>query len=163
MSCVKCPELRHCVPPVGPTTADLFIIGQSPGENEADRGMPFVGPAGKVLNQLLEAAEIARDDCFISNAVKCHPPRNRPSTATEISNCRHHLVRELKYVRPRAVLCLGKDAWRVFEQRVPWGHGVQIMATVPRLLLSYHPAYWLRQGNADGFIALAPKLKEILS
>ena len=163
MACTKCPELGKCVPPVGPTTASLFIIGQSAGENEVDQGMPFVGPGGKLHNKLLEAAGVERADVFLTNAVHCHPPRNRESSADELDNCRPYLVAELLMVRPKAVLCVGKDGWRVFGKRIPWGHGVFIMKASPRVLVSYHPSYFLRQGNEEGFLKLADKVKEMLS
>jgi uracil-DNA glycosylase len=163
-ACKLCPGLGPCVASVGPSTPSLFVIGQSPGEREADCGVPFTGPAGQLLDNLLESAGVARAATYITNAAKCTPPGNRRLAPEELDNCRHHLVAELKLLKPRAILCLGRDAYRLFSQTLPWVHGALI--TYPymreRFLLSYHPAYFLRGGTPDVFLELAPKLKELV-
>jgi len=164
MACSKCPALGSCVPPVGPSNPSLFIIGQAPWETEVDVGIPFCGESGKLLDELLAAANIPRSTCFISNAVACQLPKDRrpcEPTTIELDNCRPFLVRQLLLLRPSAVLCLGRDAYRIFSKRVPWGDGI-VIKTKTRLLLSYHPSYWLRNNNPAGFLAIAPKLKELV-
>lgn len=162
MACTLCPDLGACVPSVGPSSPLLFIIGQSPGESEADTGIPFVGAAGDLLSRLLAEAGVPRSACFITNAVHCHPAKNRPSSPDELANCQQHLSAELELLRPPAVFCLGRDAYRIFSKRIPWGHGVYIPTAKPRVLLSYHPAYFLRQGDLSGFMALATRVKELV-
>ena len=163
MVCEACPNLGPCVPPIGPSDPLLFIIGQSPGREEVDAGMPFVGRAGGLLNELLVAAGIPRDRCFITNTVKCWPTNNRPSEADAIANCRKYLVAELKLLQPKALLCLGRDALRVFGALIPFHHGLRIMEGATKVLVSYHPAYYLRQsGMLHQFLGLADSLSEMV-
>jgi DNA polymerase len=164
MACRLCPQLGPCVPSQGPSAPLLFIVGQSPGEVEADHGAPFLGPSGALLDELLGMGKIPRSKCYITNAAKCAPPYNRPLTAQELLNCTHHLVAELKLIRPTALFLIGRDAYRLFSDRFPWNPGI-IFAHPQmreRLLCSKHPAYFLRQGNPKGFLEIAPTLHRLV-
>lgn len=143
----------------------LIVIGQSPGATEVAQRKPFVGPAGALLDQLLSAADVPRERCWITNAVKCHPPRNRPLVDREVRNCAPLLEREILAVQAPALLILGKDAWSSWEpirERMPFRHGFKLTNTVPRLLISRHPSFFMRNGTQSEFLALAPSLKEVV-
>lgn len=157
--------LGHYVLPQTCAEPLLIVIGQSPGSTEVMQRRPFVGPAGQLLDQLLEAAGVSRERCWITNAVKCNPPRNRPLLDLEVRNCAPKLEREFIAVEAPALLILGKDAWSSIDEireRIPFRHGFQLMNTVPRLLVSRHPSYFLRNGAGAEFTALAPKLREVV-
>jgi len=110
--CTKCPELvssrSQIVNGVGPIDADLALVGEGPGANEDEQGVPFVGRSGSVLNDTLSNLDYPREEVRITNTVRCRPPDNRDPRASERENCRPHLERELASVNPKAVLTLGK-------------------------------------------------------
>ncbi len=94
----------------GPTPCDIMVIGRDPGAEEDNEGRPFVGRSGQVLNELLQAAGIKRENVYISNLVKCRPPGNRPHTLEERTACRVYLDQEIAAVQPKAIITLGGDA-----------------------------------------------------
>ena len=94
----------------GPTPCDVMIIGRDPGEQEDKMGRPFVGRSGQLLNELLQAADLKREDVYISNICKCRPPGNRPHTPEERSACRVYLDQEITKVQPKVIITLGGDA-----------------------------------------------------
>ena len=110
--CERCPALvdsrSRIVNGTGPPTADLLFLGEAPGATEDERGEPFVGRSGDVLDDALRDAGLARADVRITNCVRCRPPDNRDPTAEELDNCRGHLVAELDAVDPELVVTLGK-------------------------------------------------------
>jgi len=110
--CERCPALvgsrSRIVNGVGPADADLVFVGEAPGAEEDERGEPFVGRSGGVLDDALRAAGLARADVRITNCVRCRPPDNRDPTAEELENCRGYLEAELAAVDPAAVVALGK-------------------------------------------------------
>jgi uracil-DNA glycosylase family 4 len=138
---------------VGNPKAELFFIGEGPGHDEDIQGIPFVGRAGKLLTQMIEAMGVARDDVYIANVVKCRPPENRQPEKDEVATCSPFLLRQLEVVRPKAIVCLGATAVRcllgadksISSVRGKWVdfRGIQMMAT-------YHPAYLLRNPAAKG-------------
>ena len=108
-SCRACPlcEGRHnLVFGVGNEHADLMFIGEGPGEQEDLQGLPFVGPAGKLLDSMLEMIDLDRSMVYIANMVKCRPPRNRDPQADEMAACRGWLDRQIALVNPRLIVCL---------------------------------------------------------
>ena len=120
----------------GPQNADIMLIGQNPGAEEERQGRPFVGRAGKYLDRVLKANGIKRDKVFITNVVKCKTPANRKPTAREIRDCIPLLVEQIKQVKPRVVVLMGKVAWGM-----PRLKGIKYIET-------YHPAAAMRFPNA---------------
>lgn len=170
-ACTLCKEhslreiLGPCVPPEPPpTNLLLMIVGQSPGYEETVEGRPFVGRSGQLLDELLGAAGIPRQLCYITNTVKCQPFGNRQLHPAEIQHCKPFLREEMIRLDPRAMLLLGKDAWSHFSRRIPWQHGFLLTAMRPRVLVSKHPSYFLRHGDAgrQEFLELGGKLRELV-
>lgn len=146
---------RHAVYADGSAAARLMIIGEGPGENEDATGTPFVGRAGELLNKMLGAIEVRREDVYIANTVKCRPtlddsgrPKNRPPTPDEMANCREYLDEQIQIVQPEIILCLGAPAAKSFlgknfvitRERGQWFPGP---GGIP-LIVTFHPAYVLR-------------------
>ena len=146
---------RNAVYGEGDACAALMVVGEGPGETEDQQGRPFVGRAGQLLEKMLAAIGLARDDVFIANTVKCRPTfddgvrlRNRPPTPDEMTNCRPYLDEQIDIIAPRAILCLGAPAAKSFlgpkfsisKQRGTWFDGP---AGIP-IIATFHPAYILR-------------------
>ncbi|MHB8410559.1 MAG: uracil-DNA glycosylase [Candidatus Acidiferrales bacterium] len=151
--CKLCEQRNKIVFGAGSATADLVFVGEGPGHDEDIQGLPFVGRAGKLLTQMIEAMGLRRDDVYIANVVKCRPPQNRAPEPDEIETCSPFLYRQLAVIRPKAVVCLGAIAFQsltgtkqpISRLRGQWleFRGIPLMAT-------YHPAYLLRNPNAKG-------------
>ena len=111
-ACERCDELVACrsriVNGTGPADAGLLFVGEAPGEHEDERGEPFVGRSGDVLDDGLREAGLGRGDVRITNCVRCRPPDNRDPTDAELANCRGYLEREIDRVDPEVVVTLGK-------------------------------------------------------
>ena len=131
----------------GNADADLMFVGEAPGFHEDKQGVPFVGAAGKLLEQLLGGIGLARDDVYIANVLKCRPPGNRDPMPEEIEACESHLWRQIELIQPRVVATLGNFATKLLSGK-PTGitrvHGQEQEATLGgrRVLLYplYHPA-----------------------
>jgi uracil-DNA glycosylase family 4 len=130
----------------GHAEAELAFVGEGPGQEEDLQGMPFVGPAGKLLDRMIAAMGYARDEVYVCNVVKCRPPENRTPRAEEAIACSKYLVPQLQAVAPRVIVALGRCAAEnlglagpVGPWRGRWGswQGIPVMPT-------YHPAYLLR-------------------
>lgn len=132
---------------VGNPAADWMIIGEAPGAEEDRRGEPFVGRAGKLLDEMLRAVGQSRDAVFIANILKCRPPGNRDPQADEASACREYLERQIAHVRPRIILAVGRiAAQQLLRTDAPVGRlrgRAHQLDDVP-LVVTYHPAYLLR-------------------
>ena len=102
---------KNAVPGEGQLSAKILFIGEAPGRNEDDKGRPFVGAAGKILDELLQKAGIERSRVFITNVVKCRPPGNRVPDEDEVSACRPYLERQLALIRPHVICILGRTAY----------------------------------------------------
>jgi DNA polymerase len=132
---------------VGNPQARLVLVGEAPGREEDERGEPFVGEAGRLLDRMLLAMGLSRADVYICNVLKCRPPNNRDPEADEVACCEPFLVRQLAAIRPQAIVALGRFAIHTLLQtKVPIGRlrgtwqqyqGIPLMPT-------YHPAYLLR-------------------
>jgi DNA polymerase len=112
-TCERCPlftSRTRAVFGAGNQAADVMVVGMAPGRDEDAAGIPFVGDAGKKLDALLEGAGFRRDDLYITNVVKCHPPGNRPLGPEEVSACAPFLDLQLALVKPRVVIAVGADA-----------------------------------------------------
>lgn len=132
---------------VGSPEADLVIVGEAPGDQEDLQGEPFVGPAGQLLNKMLEAIGFARQDVFICNTVKCHPPGNRDPQPAELAACRSFLDHQLHFLKPKLLLGLGKVAGQaLLGRQATLGsmRGVEHVFQGLPLRITYHPAALLR-------------------
>ena len=132
---------------VGNPEADWLIIGEAPGAEEDRRGEPFVGRAGKLLDEMLRAIGEARSSVFIANILKCRPPNNRDPKPDESASCRSYLERQIELVQPKIILAVGRiAAQQLLETDAPVGRmrgKVHRLGRVP-LIVTYHPAYLLR-------------------
>lgn len=156
-------ELRHCVQQcdrcvlsqsrkqtvfgVGNREADWMIIGEAPGAEEDRRGEPFVGRAGKVLDEMLRAIGQRRESVFIANTLKCRPPNNRDPSPAEAESCRDFLERQIALVQPKIILAVGKiAAQNLLGSDDPVGRmrGQSHDLNGVPLVVTYHPAYLLR-------------------
>ncbi len=151
IACERCPELcdsrSRIVNGVGPEDAGIVFVGEAPGATEDERGEPFVGRSGDVLDDALRDVGLARADVRITNCVRCRPPENRDPTDEELANCREYLERELELVDPDIVVTLGKvPSEHVLDRsvRITAEAGsvedVRLGGQSRRVLLSVHPA-----------------------
>ena len=132
---------------VGSTNADLMFIGEGPGYEEDQKGVPFVGPAGQLLTKIIEAISLNREDVYIANVVKCRPPQNRCPETTEIDACRPFLDRQIDAVRPKVICALGRvAALTVLDTTLGISkvRGKQYHYRGATVVPTYHPAYLLR-------------------
>jgi uracil-DNA glycosylase len=152
--CTRCKLHRHrnkIVFGVGNPKAELMFIGEGPGHDEDIKGLPFVGRAGQLLTQMIEAMGLTRDEVYIANVVKCRPPENRLPEKDEVSTCMPFLLRQIAAIQPKVIVCLGSCAAQnllntnksISRFRGEWCdfHGARLLAT-------YHPAYLLRNPHA---------------
>ena len=154
VNCANCPlgkSREHIVFGDGNAHARIVFVGEAPGAEEDKQGIPFVGAAGRLLNQMLEAVGLVRErDVYICNVLKCRPPQNRDPLPEEVETCSPYLLAQLSLIAPDIIVCLGRhaahallgvdSAMKDLRGRVlPW-HGMQVLVT-------YHPAYYLRNMN----------------
>lgn len=152
--CKKCPlwrTRRNPVPGEGNPDARLMFVGEAPGETEDATGRPFVGRAGKLLDRLIRGMGLRREEVYIANVLKCRPPGNRDPTEEEIENCLPFLVRQIKLIRPRIIVTLGRYSAAVISRLAGIRfRGITRERGVPRrisllgmeviFLPTYHPA-----------------------
>lgn len=132
---------------VGNPAADWMIVGEAPGAEEDRRGEPFVGRAGKLLDEMLRAVGLCRDAVFIANVLKCRPPRNRDPSKAEAAACRSYLEQQIAAVAPRLILVVGRiAAQELLGSTAPVGRlrGSEHDFNGTPLIVTYHPAYLLR-------------------
>ena len=108
--CGLCQTRHHVVFGVGPRNAEVMFIGEGPGEQEDLQGVPFVGPAGKLLDDMLSIIDLSRENCYIANIVKCRPPHNRDPLETEQEACIGYLRNQVALIQPKIIVCLGRVA-----------------------------------------------------
>lgn len=133
----------------GNESADWLLIGEAPGAEEDKQGKPFVGRAGKLLSSMLQAIGLEREQVFITNILKCRPPKNRDPLAEEVSACEEYLERQIHLIKPRIILALGRiAAQNLLNTKTPIG---KLRGKVYEygdnkipLIVTYHPAYLLR-------------------
>ena len=148
--CTRCPLYKTAtrgVPGSGNPKADFMCVGEAPGANEDEQGVPFVGAAGQLLTKILAAVNLSRDEVFITNVVKHRPPGNRNPAEDEIQACTPYLIRQLELIQPKVILALGTFAAQtLLNSKTPIGklrgevhryHGIPVVVT-------YHPAALLR-------------------
>ena len=166
--CTRCPlhkEKRNPVVGEGPEDAEVMLIGEAPGRKEDETGRPFVGPAGKLLDSLLEKAGLNRGDVYITNIVKCRPPGNRDPTEEEKRTCSPHLLSQISLINPKVVITLGRHSSEFLFSyfNLPWkgisrqhGKPVKVDTLFYHFILvpMYHPASALYRRN------LLPEIEE---
>jgi len=154
--CTACELAQNCtqkVPGVGNRQADLLIVGEGPGHDEDIRGEPFVGRSGQLLDRMLAAIGIAREQVYITNIVKCRPPNNRDPKHLEAQQCRAFLEAQIEQIEPKVILSVGRvSAHNLLASNLPVGKLIQQMHKLPGteipLKVTYHPAYLLRNPSA---------------
>ncbi len=150
-ACTLCETRNHTVPGVGDSHAALLFVGEAPGRDEDLVGEPFVGQAGQLLDKIIGALGLRRDRVYITNILKCRPPRNRDPNPEEVASCTPFLERQISALRPRMIVALGRPAARYLtgidaplarlRGRDHDFHGTPLVVT-------YHPAYLLRNPAA---------------
>lgn len=174
----ECPcELRHSakhvVPGIGSANADILFIGEAPGKKEDETGEPFVGAAGKFLNEMLGSVGLSRDDIYITNVVKYRPPNNRDPLPEEVAACWPWLRAQVELIDPKIIILLGRHALERFVpgKRISVEHGKAFRRNVPNLgtyvfYALYHPAAALYNGSMRETLmrdfARIPKILEML-
>jgi len=153
-ACRLCEERRHAVPGAGDRRARVVLVGEAPGAEEDRRGAPFVGPAGKFLDSLVERVGVRRDDVYVTNAVRCRPPGNRTPRADELRTCHDRwLEPELELVDARVVVLLGATALRALlgvGEPLDRVHGQVWGRDGRRYLATNHPAARMRFPHIGG-------------
>ena len=150
LSCRECPlcqQRRNVVFGTGDPESELMFIGEGPGEQEDRQGEPFVGPAGQLLDDMLEMIDLDRSRVYIANVVKCRPPRNRDPLNEEQAACRHWLDAQREIIRPKLIVCLGRIAAAAVIKpafKITREHGVWFDADGARAMAMYHPSALLR-------------------
>ena len=168
-SCRACSlgDTRHnLVFGVGNEQAEVMLIGEGPGEQEDLKGIPFVGPAGKLLDNMLEMIDLDRSKVYIANIVKCRPPRNRDPLNVEQEACRPWLDRQIALVDPKIIVCLGRIAAMSLikeDFRITREHGRWFDLGSRRIMATYHPSALLRDVDKrpEAFMDLRTLRKEI--
>jgi uracil-DNA glycosylase len=136
---------------VGNPKAELVFVGEGPGRDEDIQGEPFVGRAGKLLTQMIEAMSLRREDVYICNVVKCRPPENRLPERDEIAACSPYLARQLAVIQPKVICCLGACSAQTLlntNQGISRFRGEWFDYRGSKLIATYHPAYLLRNPPA---------------
>jgi len=138
---------KHAVPGEGPANADIMFIGEGPGFHENEQGRPFVGAAGKFLEELLASIGYQRDRVFICNVVKCRPPGNRDPLPDEIEACRAYLDRQIAAIHPKIIVTLGRYSMARFfgDAKISAIHGKAQLTDGRLLVAMFHPAAALHQ------------------
>lgn len=163
MLCPLCEKRKKVVFGVGNPQADLVLVGEAPGREEDEQGYPFVGEAGRLLDRILFAMKLSRQDVYICNVIKCRPPNNRDPQLEEIAACEQFLKQQLAAIKPKLIIALGRFAAQTLLQtKAPIsrlrGHWSQYQG-VP-LMPTFHPAYLLR--NPAGKREVWEDMKQVL-
>lgn len=152
-SCTKC-ELHHsrknAVPGEGPVDSDIMFIGEGPGFHENEQGRPFVGAAGKFLEELLSDIGLSREEVFISNVVKCRPPGNRDPLPVEVKTCTSNFLdRQIAAINPKVIVTLGRFSMNLLmpDSKISQVHGQAVKIHGRLVVPMYHPAAALHQGS----------------
>ena len=173
LSCTGCGlcETRHNVVfGVGRRDTDVLFVGEGPGEQEDLQGEPFVGPAGKLLDDMLSILDLDRNaNCYIANIVKCRPPRNRDPLETEQEACIGFLRNQVALIQPKIIVCLGRIAAKKLidpDFRITRQHGQWFRRGEFWMMATFHPSALLRDVSKrpeafDDLMSLRGKMKEL--
>ena len=172
-SCELKKTATQAVPGAGSPDAEIVFIGEAPGKKEDELGIPFVGSAGKFLDEMLGLINLKREDIYITNVVKYRPPNNRDPSPEEKSACREWLLEELKIISPKLIIFLGRHSMNNFfpELQISGAHGKLLIKSFKDISTKYffplyHPAAALYDGSMretlkDDFKKIPKVLKEI--
>ncbi|MBS1418702.1 MAG: uracil-DNA glycosylase [Firmicutes bacterium] len=165
-ACALSQGRRNLVFGVGREDAEVIFVGEGPGEQEDLKGEPFVGPAGQLLDTMLEIIGLDRSKVYIANIVKCRPPHNRDPLNIEQAACRTWLDRQIALINPKIIVCLGRIAAMAMikeDFRITREHGQWYERDGRRLIATYHPSALLRDPGKrpDAFMDLRELRKEI--
>ena len=168
--CGLCETRQHVVFGMGIEDADIMFVGEGPGEQEDLTGLPFVGPAGKLLDDMLSIIDLDRtSNCYIANIVKCRPPRNRDPMETEQDACIGYLRNQVALVKPKIIVCLGRiAAMRLIDRdfRITRQHGQWVCRNGVWMTAIYHPSALLRDVSKrpetfDDLLTIREKIQEV--
>ena len=167
--CGLCEKRHNVVFGVGNRNTDILFVGEGPGEQEDLKGEPFVGPAGKLLDDMLSIIDLDRTNCYIANIVKCRPPDNRDPLETEQDACIGYLRNQVALIRPKIIVCLGRvAAKRIIREnyRITREHGQWVEKNGVWMTAFYHPSALLRDVSKrpeafDDLISLRNKCREL--
>ena len=148
--CTKCAlqySRKLAVPGEGPAGAEIMFIGEGPGFHENEQGRPFVGAAGKYLDELLASINMKRSDVFITNVVKCRPPGNRDPLPEELEACNDYLERQVQAINPKVIVTLGRFSMAHYlpNAKISSVHGQATRVKGRTVIAMYHPAAALHQ------------------
>ena len=167
--CGLCETRNNVVFGIGNEQADVMFVGEGPGEQEDLQGIPFVGPAGKLLDDMLRIIDLNRNEnCYIANIVKCRPPRNRDPMETEQDACIGYLRNQTALIKPRIIVCLGRIAAKRLidpEYRITRQHGQWVQKNGIWMTAIYHPSALLRDVSKrpetfDDLLSIRAKILE---
>lgn len=167
--CVLCETRINVVFGVGRRDADVMFIGEGPGEQEDLKGEPFVGPAGKLLDDMLSIIDLDRENSYIANIVKCRPPGNRDPKEDEQNACIDYLRNQVALIQPKIIVCLGRiAAMKIIRPdfRITREHGTWIERNGIWMTAIYHPSALLRDLNKrpdtfEDLLSIREKIKEL--
>ena len=167
--CDLCQTRTNVVFGVGVKDTDIMFIGEGPGEQEDLQGIPFVGPAGKLLDDMLSIIDLNRQNCYIANIVKCRPPKNRDPEEFEQEACIGYLFRQMELISPKVVVCLGRIAAKRLispDYRITREHGTWVYRNGIWMTAIYHPSALLRDVSKrpetfDDLLSIRDKLVQL--
>ncbi|MEQ8201516.1 MAG: uracil-DNA glycosylase [Syntrophomonadaceae bacterium] len=145
--CILRSTCRQVVFGAGSRAARIMFVGEGPGKDEDEQGIPFVGRAGQLLDKILAAAEFNRPEVYITNVVKCRPPGNRLPNPDEVKACRPYLEAQIRLISPRLIVCLGSAATQAIidpKARITQVHGRWFAREGIKMMATFHPAALLR-------------------
>ena len=167
--CQLCSTRTNVVFGVGCETADIMFIGEGPGEQEDLQGIPFVGAAGKLLDDMMSIIDLDRTNTYIANIVKCRPPRNRDPLDEEQDACMCYLRNQTALIQPKIIICLGRIAAKKIidpDYRITKQHGTWVQKNGVWMTALYHPSALLRDVSKrpetfDDLLSIRDKIKEL--
>lgn len=168
-ACGLCQTRHNVVFGVGPRQTAVMFIGEGPGEQEDLQGEPFVGPAGKLLDDMLSIIDLGRENCYIANIVKCRPPRNRDPQEAEQDACIGYLYNQINLIQPKIIVCLGRTAAQKLirsDFRITREHGTWIQHNGIWMSATFHPSALLRDVTKrpeafDDLMTIRAKIREL--
>ena len=167
--CGLCETSKNVVFGVGLKTADVMFIGEGPGEQEDLQGEPFVGPAGKLLDDMMAIIDLNRQNSYIANIVKCRPPHNRDPKEEEQDACIEFLRNQVSLIQPKIIVCLGRIAAKRLidpEYRITRQHGTWLQKGGIWMTAIYHPSALLRDVSKrpetfDDLLSIREKIQQL--
>ena len=167
--CGLCETRNNVVFGIGIKNADVMFIGEGPGEQEDLQGEPFVGPAGKLLDDMMSIIDLDRTNVYIGNIVKCRPPHNRDPLETEQDACIEYLRNQVALIQPKIIVCLGRIAAKRIidpEYRITRQHGTWVQKGGVWMTAIYHPSALLRDVSKrpetfDDLLSVREKIREV--